>query len=224
MGAFFFSFFVGIICVIVFSIGIVIALAIGVEVSKNRLKMEMESTKNYIWYEILNGLNGGTAIAIDKDKLVLGLFYATKTIPHRVMNSSEIVSALFYSPKAHHKIVECKDILGVELVSDGEVITRVYKGSLGKALIGGALYGDTGAILGGLIDKREVRTERVSNFALKVIINDLENPEFFVELKGSGSDKGSWQYRTGKREGERWISLIKILMKTAERAEKNIHE
>lgn len=52
-----------------------------------------------------------------------------------------------FGGKKNPKIYKYSDIVDYELLEDGESIT---KGGLGRAVVGGALFGGVGAVVGGV--------------------------------------------------------------------------
>lgn len=79
-----------------------------------------------------------------------------------------------------------KDIIEVELVMDGEILTSTSRGSqLGGALVGGVLLGGAGAVVGGLSGKKSSK-ETVSQIYIKLtMLSDTNSIKklVFLDLK-----------------------------------------
>ena len=76
-------------------------------------------------------------------------------------------------------IIDFDKLVGMEIVQDGKVVYK--KGVVGGALIGGALFGETGALLGGMAGDS---TEGGVIFSYKIIfsVDDMKQPVIEFEL------------------------------------------
>lgn len=92
--------------------------------------------------------------------------------------------------KDYSSIIEFKDILSYEVYEDGD---SVVKGSAGRALIGGAFFGLTGAIIGSS-GKRKV-SNYCSSLKLLIRINDIANPQIEITFINSQVEKDSSTYK-----------------------------
>lgn len=92
--------------------------------------------------------------------------------------------------KDYSSIIEFKDILSYEVYEDGD---SVVKGSAGRALIGGAFFGLTGAIIGSS-GKRKV-SNYCSSLKLLIRINDIDNPQIEITFINSQVEKDSSTYK-----------------------------
>ena len=117
------------------------------------------------------------------------------------------------------------DIIGVELIEDGDVIskkstTRTVSG----AIIGGVLAGGVGAIVGGL-SGNSTNKSKVSSLYVKILLRNLDNPSLLiscfdsktmtVEGKKSIETEGkieSYIYQEGKRTANEIKDLISIII------------
>lgn len=124
-----------------------------------------------------------------------------------------------------------RDILESEIVEDGNTITKTSRSSqIGGALIGGVLTGGVGAIIGGLSGKK-TSTEQVKRIDLKIVVNDTKKPvrifnlmDCQFELGGAhhknGMPKDDVIYKRAYQRATRWHSLISVLIKQADDADK----
>lgn len=94
------------------------------------------------------------------------------------------------------RIFKFNDILGFELKDDTNIITSggVIKGesntmnTVGRSVIGSAIAGSTGAILGGISSSRKYSispsvSSTVHNYTLYINVNDLANPLIRYKLE-----------------------------------------
>lgn len=120
------------------------------------------------------------------------------------------------------KIIFYQDLLAVELLEDGETITKTARSSqIGGALIGGLALGGIGAVIGGLSGRTET-TGKVGKIILRLIVNDMAKPiheVYFLNLE-NGIDKKSSRYQDAIQKARHWHSLMQIVIKRADMEDK----
>jgi hypothetical protein len=68
------------------------------------------------------------------------------------------------------------DIIGAELVSNGETLIKTNRGSqIAGATVGGLLFGATGALVGGLTGSQRMQ-EKIRKLSIKLYTTDLHRP------------------------------------------------
>ncbi|WP_294854007.1 hypothetical protein [uncultured Oscillibacter sp.] len=77
-------------------------------------------------------------------------------------------------------LISFDNILGCEIREDSAVT-----GGVGRALVGGALAGDAGAIVGVLTAKKQIHS-----FEIAFLTNNIQKPQFVITLIGSFGSKG----------------------------------
>lgn len=102
------------------------------------------------------------------------------------------------------------DILGCEVVLDDN---SVYKKStlrtVGGALVGSALLGGAGAIIGGLSGASQKKSN-IKKAELKITVKDISNPNYKFEFYGAGVPSS---FRSQKlEEVEKWKDIISIII------------
>jgi len=84
---------------------------------------------------------------------------------------------------------------------------------VGRALIGGLLFGGVGALIGGITARTEA-VSKISNLDLKVLVDDLVNPSykinFFTEKNGEKST--SLIVQNAVKEIEFWQIILELVM------------
>jgi hypothetical protein len=81
-----------------------------------------------------------------------------------------------------YRVKNYRDILSSELLIDGDEVIKTSRTSqIGGALIGGALAGGVGAIIGGLSGE-QTKESKVSRVDLLVTVNDTRNPSFVLNF------------------------------------------
>ena len=102
------------------------------------------------------------------------------------------------------------DILGCEVVLDDN---SVYKKStlrtVGGALVGSALLGGAGAIIGGLSGASQKKSN-IKKAELKITVKDISNPNYKFEFYGAGVPSS---FRSQNlEEVEKWKDIISIII------------
>lgn len=111
------------------------------------------------------------------------------------------------SRRKNASIYNYSDVVDFELLEDGE---SVAKGGLGRALVGGALFGGTGAIVGGVTGKR--KNKGVCNsLRLKLTLNDINNPVFYVNFIESATKKDGMVYKSVYDNAQECLSVLQII-------------
>lgn len=96
------------------------------------------------------------------------------------------------------------DILDFEVIEDGTTIT---KGGLGKALVGGTLFGVAGAIAGGTSKKTK---EMCTKLQFKITTRIQKIPTIYINLITAQCKKDSFVYKTAYSTVQELLSWFKI--------------
>lgn len=154
-------------------------------------------------------------------------FYITpdKDMKLTLIESDEkfVVHRLHKDQSLEEIVVPFNNIIEAEVTIDDNTISKVSRGNqLAGALVGGALAGGIGAIIGGLSsDKME--TKRFRNIALKIKMDDFESPIFKIDFLPSKTDMGLENVSGFKQDDakvkeaisnvEIWQSIFEIAIK-----------
>lgn len=116
------------------------------------------------------------------------------------------------------KIYNFNDVVNCEILEDSNVILNTQSQahvSIGKAVVGGMLLGGAGAIIGGNAGKTtSVTTQHnfCQNLSIKITINDLQNPCYFIKLINKKTSKNSKIYSEQMILCQQLISTFQIMM------------
>ncbi|WP_304341235.1 SHOCT domain-containing protein [Metaclostridioides mangenotii] len=102
------------------------------------------------------------------------------------------------------KIYSFEDILEFELLEDGDTVT---KGGLGSAVVGGALFGGTGAVVGSVTGKKTTK-KLIKSLKIKITINDLSNPTEYIELIKKDTKTDSKEYKKAYETAQEILSML----------------
>jgi hypothetical protein len=120
--------------------------------------------------------------------------------------------------KYQGKAYKYSEILQSEIVEDGESITKTSRVSqIGGALIGGAVAGGIGAIVGGLSGTKKT-TDSVRKITLQIIVDDISKPIRTITFlnKSYTLKKASVEYKEAYKKANHWHNLISVIIKKAD--------
>lgn len=105
------------------------------------------------------------------------------------------------------QIYNYSDIIDFELLEDGN---SVASGGLGRALVGGALFGGAGAIVGGVTGKKKTK-EFCSSLRLKVTINNMANPVVYIKFIETKMKKDGFSYKVAFDAAQECLSTFQLI-------------
>lgn len=133
----------------------------------------------------------------------MGEFKATKKI-NNFIEIDDINKKILINKK----IYNYNEIIDFELLEDGESIA---KGGLGRALVGGALFGGVGAIVGGITGGKKSKPI-CNSLKVKITINDINNPTVYVNFINTSTKKSSIIYRTEFDLAQKCLSTLQLIV------------
>jgi hypothetical protein len=115
------------------------------------------------------------------------------------------------------RIVTFNDVLASEIFIDGNTITRTEKKNiLGRSVVGGALFGSTGAVIGGLSGETvSVDRTHIKRIGLRIFINDHTNPLFELIMNDSNIMKNSSKFINYSSKLQELFGLTKVIIQNA---------
>lgn len=148
----------------------------------------------YTFSKQVVGVDGKTGIAIDESRRTICL----------IDNQAGHMDA---------RVVDFRGIISSEIVVDSTVITRTSRSSqIGGAIVGGALFGVPGAIIGGLSGSTH-SSNMVSRIDLNITVNDTSKPLYRVAFLTSPTPNSGFIYRNALDQAQHWHALITVLIK-----------
>ncbi len=114
-------------------------------------------------------------------------------------------------------ILSPDELISAEIIEDEEVVASIRKdGSIGRAVVGGALAGGFGAVVGVASASSTIRNEtKVSKLALRIITSNFKYPSLeIIFISGSGGySRTGKEYLSYLRECQKWhgrfVNMIK---------------
>lgn len=104
-------------------------------------------------------------------------------------------------------VYKYSDIVDFELLEDGESIAQ---GGLGRALVGGALFGGTGAVVGGVTGKRKNKGV-CTNLKIKITVNDISKPVVYIPFIESKVKKSGFLYKEMYKQAHECLSTLQLI-------------
>lgn len=106
-----------------------------------------------------------------------------------------------------NRIYNFSDVQSFELLEDGETIS---KGGLGRAVVGGALFGGVGAVVGGVTGGKKTKSI-CSKLQIKITVKDINNPIVYINLISSDTKKDSFVYKTLYNSAQEIMSILQLM-------------
>lgn len=154
--------------------------------------------------------NNSCSAILNEDEEKLHVFYSVKQDKHKIHTYKQ-------------RTINFYDILLSEVIIDNTTVTSTARGSqVASALVGGAILGGVGAIIGGLSGKTS-SIENVKKIDIKLTLNDLNDPISKINFldgddishfdKKKGFKKESKEYRHAISEVEKWQGIFDVILR-----------
>lgn len=158
------------------------------------LEQQLKTQSGFTPSQVLVGVDGDTALAVDTAQ---GVVCLAKNTPSG----------------ARSRLIQPDALIAVEVFEDGETVTTTRRSSqLGGALAGGLALGGVGAIVGALGAKTQSR-QRVRQVALRLTVDDADDPLHDVQLLAGEDEKSGGFYRLAMEQARHWHGLISVLIR-----------
>lgn len=161
-------------------------------------------------------LEESTKIANEEiTKLNIEIFKPTQIAPSylEIDDNNKLWAVCTGFFKTKRIIYQYSDIINFELLEDGEVITK--GGSLGKAVLGGAVFGGAGAIVGAMMGKKN--SSVCTNLQIRITVNDPIQPAVFLNFITMKTKKSDWMYTNSYKIAQYCLSLLKFVHNQVEK-------
>lgn len=144
--------------------------------------------------------------AQQKNVDLLKIFSPTKKVDsHLEVDENNHLWKLNYMNVIFHY----SEIISYELLEDGESIT---KGSLGSALVGGALFGGVGALVGSAVGTRKTNRE-ITEFKIKITTKNPLLPDVYINLLPTGKVKSSsFLYKSYCNAAQNILAVLAVMV------------
>lgn len=99
------------------------------------------------------------------------------------------------------------DIVDFELFEDG---SSIASGGVGRAVVGGMLFGGVGAVVGGVTGKRKVK-QTCTSLMVKITINNTACPVEYIKLISAETAKNGFVYKAAFQNAQEILSLLHVI-------------
>lgn len=127
--------------------------------------------------------------------------------------SSQRIVIIDQQSKSH--VYGFQDVIESEIIQNEVTVTKTSRSDqIAGTVIGGALAGGAGAIIGGLSSKQQ-SAKKVQKLVLKIVVDDLQNPNYYVEFLNSVTplDIANQAVMNATNLINHWHSVISVILK-----------
>ena len=165
------------------------AAAMKVKSQPHGLGKNFFETKGHAAEDVTPSFDGKRAVVIDGE---VGLVYLYDSIPLGQVRK-----------------LQFSDVLKAELFEDGETISLTGGGaSIGRAIVGGALFGVAGEIIGGATGTRKTKSTTFANLIeVRISLKDFRNPLWNICFLDRKTNRLSAHYREASMRARSAASL-----------------
>lgn len=122
--------------------------------------------------------------------------------------SREFAVGKGFVPSLKHAVLySFDDIVDFELIEDG---TSITKGGLGRAAVGGLLFGGVGAVVGGVTGGKKAQ-QKCTSLIVKITVNNIAAPTEYIKLITSPVDKNGFIYKTAFQNAQDIVSILQLI-------------
>lgn len=168
--------------------------------SKKKLKSALQQIDDFNADEKYTSEDSATILAVDNKRNKIA-----------IIEEKEDYKAYCY---------EFKDIFESEIIVDGKSYSRTSTTrTVGRMLIGGAVLGVAGAVVGGMTAKSK-QVDKIKKVQLKITVNNNEKPNHlitFIDAGFSTMDKDNPLYKSGMKEINHWHDKLKMFIEKSNR-------
>lgn len=145
-----------------------------------------------------NSVNGGFSEEIEN-------FKSTYEVGDFIKFNDEI-KKIVISPKFNPQLITYDSIFNYELLENGNTV--INKSGVGRALVGGILFGGVGAIVGGVTGKKTMTTN-IKSIKIKIITKD--NKFHFISLLNTKVKNTSIIYKVAYENAQKILSKLDMI-------------
>lgn len=148
-----------------------------------------------------------------RNRKLIENFKPTREIGNYI-SFDDVTKTFIIGPKSKGLLYKYENIVDYELLEDGETIT---KGGLGRAMVGGTLFGGAGAAVGGVTGHRKIR-DICESMKIKLTLKDTLRPVEYINLISSSTKKNGIVYKTCYNIAQEILSCFKIICDQQQRS------
>ena len=114
--------------------------------------------------------------------------------------------------KKNLAIINFNELVSYEVIEDGE---QLSSGGLGRAAVGGVLFGGVGAIVGGITGGKKTKSTCDKLF-IKLTLDSIDNPVLYIKFIELSMKKKNFMYKEALKAAEECTSLLELILRDNE--------
>ena len=126
-----------------------------------------------------------------------------------------VVGKGIFAPLEKGTVYQYEDIVDFELLEDG---TSVVKGGLGRAVVGGFMFGGVGAVVGGITGGKRAH-QKCTNLCIKITVSSMVSPVVYISLISTETAKDSGTYKKAYQDAQEILSLLQVICSAVEKTQ-----
>ena len=167
-------------------------------------KLPSDMTSNFLKYRLKRS---------EESKELLKSFNPSKKIGSAIelddSNNQWLILSSVLGKRDKSIVYNYDEITGFELLEDGDTLSE---GGIGRALVGGALFGGTGAVVGGITGKRKNKGICTS-LRIKVTLNNMDDSVVYIDLLKTKTPKNGSIYKMHMNYAQEILSVFDLITK-----------
>lgn len=133
-------------------------------------------------------------------------FKPTKEIGNYI-RFDDVTKTFIIGPRNKGTLYHYENIVDYELLEDGE--TKI-KGGLGRAVVGGVLFGGAGAVVGGVTGNRKTKST-CESMKIKLTLKNTPKQVEYINLISTSTKKNGNIYKSCFNSAQEILSSLKII-------------
>lgn len=123
--------------------------------------------------------------------------------------------------KTVNQVINFHDIIGVELIEDGNIVSKKsITRTIGGAIVGGVLGGGVGTIVGGL-SGNSTQKSKISSLSVKILLRSIDKPSLLIKCFDSltmtiehkaSIETENYIYKICKKNAEDIKDLVSVII------------
>lgn len=145
---------------------------------------------------------------------ILAKFDTTKQIDNLIKFDEDkkmfiVLNGQSEKSKMNKKVYDCNKLIGYEILENGEIVTQ---GGLGSAIVGGTIFGGSGAVVGAIVGKKATRPV-INELKIKLTLDDFNSPAIYIYLIKNKTKSNSIAYKTAYSQAQEILSILSVITK-----------
>ena len=147
----------------------------------------------------------------EKNQLLISNFKATKNVG-AISFDDNTQTFIITKSKNSKDLYRYSQIVAFELLEDGESVT---KGGLGRAVVGGLLFGGVGAVVGGVTGAKKTKSI-CKSMQIKITLRNSPRQTEYLSFLAVETKTNSFIYQTAYKSAQDALSALQLAVDVAD--------